>query len=40
MLSGEVSESASSSSATYYGSCLNMDPDVAERIASLLSSLR
>ncbi|EFO22271.2 hypothetical protein LOAG_06213 [Loa loa] len=40
MLSGEVSESASSSSATYYGSCLNMNSDVAERITSLLSSLR
>ncbi|VIO96452.1 Uncharacterized protein BM_BM4814 [Brugia malayi] len=40
MLSGEVSESASSSSTTYYGSCSRMDPDVAERIASLLSSLR
>ncbi|EJW72489.1 hypothetical protein WUBG_16604, partial [Wuchereria bancrofti] len=40
MLSGEVSESASSSSTTYYGSCSRMDPDVAERITSLLSSLR
>ncbi|VDP14132.1 unnamed protein product, partial [Onchocerca flexuosa] len=40
MLAGEVSESASSPSTTYYESCLNMNPDVAERITSLLSSLR
>uniref|UniRef100_A0A8R1U1M3 Uncharacterized protein n=1 Tax=Onchocerca volvulus TaxID=6282 RepID=A0A8R1U1M3_ONCVO len=40
MLSGEVSESASSPSTTYYESCLNMNPDIAERITSLLSSLR
>uniref|UniRef100_A0A915PPM6 Uncharacterized protein n=1 Tax=Setaria digitata TaxID=48799 RepID=A0A915PPM6_9BILA len=40
MLSGEASEGTSSPSTTYYGSRLNMDPDVAERVTSLLASLR